>query len=147
MCRAGACGDGLHQQLQRFVKSSCSSRFPFVVTKAHNNEIVGWHDHRYLPASARHVIGLSWDGVLAKPVDPKKSAVDWKFVGHPSWRWCADEFHITFGQKAFSVPDTILEIKIAEPRPIAAAPNFVALSQEISEWPLGDGCQRRRREA
>src|SRR4029077_13744653 len=85
-------------------------------------------------AGARHVIRVSWNGILAKPIDPKKAAIDREFVGHPSWRWCADEFHITFGQKAFSVPDTILEIKIAEPRPIAAAPYLVTLPQKIAEW-------------
>ena len=97
------------------------------------HEIMGWHDHRYLPARTGHVIGVSWDGILAETINPKKGSIDWEFVGHPSWRWCTDEFDITLGQNAFSVPDTILEIKIAEPRPIAGAPYLVTLSQEIAE--------------
>ena len=87
-----------------------------------------------LAAGARHVIGVSWDGILATTIDPKKAAVDREFVGHPSWRWCAHEFHITFGQNAFAAPDAILEIKVAEPSPVPAAANLIALSQKISEW-------------
>src|SRR4029077_18717335 len=94
----------------------------------------GWYDHGCLSASTCHVIGLSWDGILAEAIDPKKSAVDWEFVGHPSRCWCADEFHVTLGQNAFAVPDAILEIKVAQPRPVATAANLVALSQKISEW-------------
>jgi hypothetical protein len=43
---------------------------------------MGWHDHRYLPARTGHVIGVSWDGILAETINPKKGAIDWEFVGH-----------------------------------------------------------------
>ena len=65
-------GYGFHQQRKGSLQSCCSGRFTFVVAKAHYHEIMGWHDHRYLLASTRHVIGRSWDGILAKAIDPKK---------------------------------------------------------------------------
>src|SRR5512132_542625 len=80
---------------------------------------MGWHNHRNLAACTRHVIGLSRDGILASTIDPKKGTIDWTLVGHPSRRRCADEFRVAHGQNAFAVPNTILEIKIAEPRPVA----------------------------
>ena len=82
---------------------------------------MGWYNHRSLAACTRHVIGLSWDRILAITIDPKKGTIDWTLVGHPSRCWCADEFRVARGQNAFAVPNTILEIKIAEPRPVAPA--------------------------
>jgi hypothetical protein len=42
-------------------------------------------------------------------------------VGHPSRRRCADEFRVAGGQNAFTVPDAILKIKIAQSRPVPPA--------------------------
>src|SRR5689334_16257675 len=125
---------GFQQQFKCFPESHRSCCFPFVVAETNYHEIVRRHDHGCLATGARHVIGGRWDGILAKTIDPEETAIDGKVIRYPCGRWCADEFHITLRQNAFAVPDTILKIKVAQPRPIPAAANLIALSQKISEW-------------
>jgi len=78
-------------------------------------------------AGGRHVIRVSWDRILTDTVDPKEGTVNRALIGHPSRRRCADEFRVTRWQNAFAVPDTILEIKVAEPRPVAPGANLITL--------------------
>src|SRR5262249_6370880 len=125
---------GFQQQLKCFPESHCSCCFPFVVAETNYHEIVRRHDHGCLAAGDRNVIGVPWDGILAETIDPEEAAVNGEIIAHPCRRWCADEFHVTLWQNALAVPDAILKIKVAQPRPVPAAANLIALSQKIPEW-------------
>jgi hypothetical protein len=54
------------------------------MAKTHDDEIVRGHNHCGLTASARHIIRVSWDRILASSIDPEKGTVDGALVGHPS---------------------------------------------------------------
>ena len=104
------------------------------MAQTHNNEIMRGYDHRGLAAGARHVIRVFWDRILTDTVDPKEGAVNRALIGHPSRCRCADEFRVAWRKNAFAVPNTILKIKVAEPRPVTPAADLVALPEKISEW-------------
>src|SRR5271154_4826350 len=91
------------------------------------------HNHRCLAAGARHVVRISRNGILTKTIDPKEPTIDRTLVRYPRRCRRIDELSVAFGQNAFAVPDTVLKIKIAEPRPAAAGTDFVALPQKIAE--------------
>src|SRR3984893_610210 len=92
------------------------------------------YNHRGLAAGARPEIRVSWARVLIDTVDPKEGAVNRALVGHPSRCRCADEFRVTWRKNAFAVPNAILKIEVAEPRPITPAADLIALPEKISEW-------------
>ena len=103
------------------------------MAQTHDYEIMRRYNHRRLTAGARHVVGISRSGVLTKTIDPKEAAVDGALVRYPGRCRRADELGLAFGQDAFALPDTVLKIKIAEPRPVAAGTDFVTLPQKIAE--------------
>src|SRR5271156_5271342 len=82
------------------------------------------HNHRCLAAGARHVVRISRSGILTKTIDPKEPTIDRTLVRYPRRCRRTDELSVAFGQNAFAVPDTVLKIKIAEPRPVAAGTDF-----------------------
>src|SRR5438477_7634143 len=52
-------------------------------------------------------------------------------VRRPCWRDRAYELHIAFGQKALAVPNPVLQVKIAEARPVAGRALLIPLREEI----------------
>src|ERR1700730_13338471 len=92
------------------------------------------YNHRGFAAGARHVIRVSWDRILTDTVDPKEGTVNRALIAPPSRCRCADEFRVAWRKNAFAVPNAILKIKVAEPRPLTPAADLVALPEKISEW-------------
>jgi hypothetical protein len=68
--------------------------------ETHDDEIVRGNDQRGLPASARHVIGIARDWILAVAVEPEKSSIDRPIVRGPGVRKRADECSIALWENA-----------------------------------------------
>src|SRR5499427_2021382 len=92
-----------------------------------------WDDHRLLASGTRHEIGAPRDWVRAIAVNPEKATINRAMVGRPRRRDCADEFHEALGQDPLAVPEAILKVEIAKPRPVARGGEFVSLHKEVAE--------------
>src|SRR5438477_2896861 len=62
-------------------------------------------------------------------------------VRRPCWRDRAYKLHIAFGQNALAVPNPILQVKVAEARPVAGRALLIPLREEI---PIGVGIKNHR---
>src|SRR5262249_36836466 len=80
----------------------------------------------------------------AVTVDPEEGAVDRTLVGFPCGSKRAYELGVAFGKNPLAVPDAVLEIKIAEARPIAPTSELVALGEKI---PIRVGIHHHRADA
>ena len=71
-------------------------------------------------------------GIGAVAVDPEESAaVDGPPIRLPRGRQGPHELDVALGQKPLAVPDAVLKIEVAKPRPVAARGELVALGQEV----------------
>src|SRR5262249_17785859 len=103
-----------------------------------------WNDQGPLPARSRHVIRLLGHREAAVPVDPEEGTIDRTLVSFPRGSKRAHELGVAFGKNPLAVPDAVLEIKIAEARPIATAGELVALGEKI---PIRVGVHDHRADA
>src|SRR5258706_16251553 len=92
------------------------------------------NNQRGLPAGARHVIGISRDRISPVSVEPEESSIDRTIVGSPGGRRCAGELGVAFRENALAVPDPVLKIEIAKPRPVPPGAGLITLPQKISGW-------------
>jgi hypothetical protein len=96
------------------------------VSEAHHDEIVRRNYHGSLPAGTQHVIGIQRNRKSAVAIEPEEGTIDPALVGRPRGRERADELGVAFREKALAVPDAVLKIETAEPRPVAL---FVVATQ------------------
>src|ERR1700730_242776 len=122
-----------HQQRKCFVETCGAGSFTSIVPEAHHDEIMRRNYQSGLPAGARHVIRVSRDRISPVAVEPEEGSIDRTLVGVPGGRDRADELGISFRKNALAVPDAVLKIEIAKPRPIAPGGDLIALSEKISE--------------
>src|ERR1700686_1595995 len=99
--------------------------------KPYDNQIVRRNDHGVLAAGARHVVSVSGHGKSAVAVDPEKAAINGPAVGDPSRRQSADELDESLREDPMPIPYAVLQIQIAQARPIARAGKIVDLSEHI----------------
>src|SRR5262245_53192237 len=126
-------GHGLHEEGERPCETLVARSVALEVTEPHHHEVVGRDDERRLAARAGHVIGLFRHGELPKAVDPEEAAVDGALVLLPGGRDGAHELRVALGQDALAVPDTVLQVQVAQPRPVAPRGELVALREEVPE--------------
>src|SRR2546430_11063520 len=100
--------------------------------KPYDSKLVWWDDQHVLTASTVHVERIPGCGKGGLAIDPEKSAIDWTLVRRPRWRDRAYKLHIAFGQNALAVPNPILQVKVAEARPVARSEEHTSELQSQS---------------
>src|SRR5262249_1916301 len=103
-----------------------------------------WNDQGHRPAGSRHVVRLFGHREAAVAINPEEGAVDRTLVGFPCGSKRTHELGVAFGKNPLAVPDAVLEIKIAEARPIATAGELIALGEKI---PIRVGLHHHRADA
>src|SRR5262245_43819867 len=130
-------GHRLHQQRERCAEAPFAGRGAPIVAEAQHDEIVRWDDQGPLPARSRHVIRLLGQREAAVAINPEEGAVDRTLVGFPCGSRRAHELGVAFGKNPLAVPHAVLQVKIAEARPIAPASELVALGENRKRLALG----------
>src|SRR6516164_2550313 len=123
-----------HQERECLSETGDAGFFTFRVSHAHDNQIVRRHDQGYLAAGTRHVVGVPWYRKHPRTIYPEEGPIDRAPVGFPGRRNRAHEFDIAIWEDPLTFPHAVLQIEVAETRPVAARPQFVSLAQEIPEW-------------
>jgi hypothetical protein len=102
------------------------------VAEPDDDQVVRGDDHRVLPARPGHKVGLTRHRELVVAIEPEEAAVDWAPVGLPRRRERADKFDEALRQDPLTIPDSILQVEVTEPRPVPSRGKFVTLGQEVA---------------
>ena len=115
------------------MESQGASGLASIMPEAHYDEIVRRNHQGGLPAGARHIISVPRNRISTVAIEPEEGSIDRALVGSPGRRERADELDLTFWENALAVPDAVLKIKVAKPRPIAPGADLITLAEKISE--------------
>src|SRR5262245_18406027 len=121
-----------HEECQRLQKTLKSWGTAPGVSQTDHDEVVRWDDQRDLSTQAGHVVCLPGYRKIASAVYPKEGPVNGAPVSLPCRGHRAHEFDVAFRQYPLTVPHSILEIEVAQARPVACRRQHVPLREEVS---------------
>src|SRR2546422_68505 len=122
-----------HQKPECLLETGRARHTALEMSKAHDDQLVGRDDQRGLATGPSHVVRLLGNRERAVAVYPEEAAVNGTLVGFPGRRHLAHELDVPLGQYPLAVPHAVLQIEVAETRPVACRHEIVSLSQKVAE--------------